>query len=86
MKYVRYRTADGGSYTGILSRDEKIISLGQLNPEWMGLDMISIMLLLQDNPDMERRSGQRRGRMRTGQGSLLIRCSFWLPSKDRSMT
>ena len=50
MKYVRYRTADGGSYTGILSRDEKIISLGQLNPEWMGLDMISIMLLLQDDP------------------------------------
>ena len=54
MKYVRYRTADGGSYTGILSRDEKIISLGQLNPEWMGLDMISIMLLLQDDPDMEK--------------------------------
>ena len=35
MKYVRYRTADGGSYTGILSRDEKIISLGQLDERYV---------------------------------------------------
>ena len=79
MKYVRYRTADGGSYTGILSRDEKIISLGQLNPEWMGLDMISIMLLLQDDLDMEKTLRTAAGKNADGTGIPLDQVQLLAP-------